>query len=56
MSGYHPDVAPLTRQITVRVTDELFKRIEQDARDNGRSPAQTIRFHLERAFEKGDGG
>lgn len=39
----------------MRITDELHDRITRDAKANGRSPAQTIRFHLERTYGLNDG-
>jgi predicted HicB family RNase H-like nuclease len=35
-----------TRQIVVRVDDETFDALEQDAEANGRTLAQTVRFKL----------
>ncbi len=40
----------LTHQVVVRVSDELHKLLEADARQNGRTIAQTIRLHLTRHY------
>ena len=45
----------LERQITVRVSDELDEAIERDARGNGRTKGQTVRFVLERHYRLRDG-
>jgi hypothetical protein len=36
----------LTKQIVVRVTDDLYEALERDAEDNGRTVAQSVRFKL----------
>lgn len=36
----------LTRQIVVRVTDDMYQALAEDAAGNGRSIAQSVRFHL----------
>lgn len=36
----------LTRQLVVRVDESLFEALEQDARANGRTVAQSVRFKL----------
>lgn len=36
----------LTHQIVVRVTDEMHAALEADAEANGRTVAQSVRFHL----------
>lgn len=38
----------LTRQIVVRVEQDLYEALERDAKKHGRTVAQTIRFHLGR--------
>jgi hypothetical protein len=38
----------LTNQIVVRVDDRLRRNLEADARDNGRTVAQTVRHYLKR--------
>ena len=43
----------LTRQIVVRVPTGLYEAIKKDAHDNGRTPAQSVRFHLRRALLHG---
>lgn len=40
----------LTEQIVVRVNPDLREALEKDARENGRTVAQTIRFALTREF------
>lgn len=37
----------LTKQLVVRVDDSLLSRLEADARANGRTVAQTVRFLLD---------
>lgn len=37
------------RQVVVRLPGDLYAAIEQDAADNGRTVAQSVRFWLERA-------
>lgn len=37
------------RQIGVRVDDDLFAALERDARSNGRTVTQTVRFLLHKA-------
>jgi hypothetical protein len=37
----------LNSQIVVRVDESLREALEADARDNGRTVAQTVRFHLQ---------
>lgn len=52
-----PDVAaPFTRQVVVRMSDDLYRLLEDDAHANGRTKAQTVRFHLERAYGLREGG
>lgn len=41
----------LTDQVVVRVPPELRQALEEDARRNGRTVAQTIRFRLAEQFE-----
>lgn len=36
----------LTKQLVVRVDDELYSALEQDAAANGRTVAQSVRFKL----------
>jgi hypothetical protein len=36
----------LTRQIVVRVDDDLYAALEEDAEVNGRTIAQSVRFKL----------
>lgn len=36
--------------MSLRFDDDLWELIEKDSRDNGRTPTQTIRFHLERVY------
>ena len=38
----------LNRQIVVRVSDDLYEHLRADAETNGRTVAQSVRFHLER--------
>lgn len=40
----------MTKQVVVRVPDALFAALLADAADNGRTIAQTVRFHLRRAL------
>jgi plasmid stability protein len=40
----------LTTQIVVRVDDDLRAALEADAAANGRTVAQSVRFHLRRAL------
>lgn len=50
-SGTLTDLMPrLTRQITVRVSEELYKLIVDDSTLHGRTDGQTIRFRLELAY------
>ena len=41
----------LTRQLVVKVDDELYEALEQDAEENGRTVAQSVRFHLRELTE-----
>lgn len=41
---------PNTKQIAVRVSDDLLRDLIADAEANGRNLAQTVRFHLRRAL------
>ncbi len=36
----------LTRQLVVRVDEELYETLERDAETNGRTIAQSVRFKL----------
>ncbi len=36
----------LTRQLVVRVDDDLYRALEQDAEAHGRTIAQSVRFKL----------
>lgn len=36
----------LTKQLVVRVDEELYEALEQDAMRNGRTVAQSVRFQL----------
>jgi predicted DNA-binding protein len=36
----------LTKQLVVRIDDELYEALEDDAERNGRTVAQTVRFWL----------
>jgi hypothetical protein len=36
----------LTRQLVVRVDDQLYETLERDAEVNGRTIAQSVRFKL----------
>jgi hypothetical protein len=36
----------LTRQIVVRLDDDLYQALERDAEANGRTMAQSVRFKL----------
>jgi hypothetical protein len=38
----------LTKQVVVRLDSELYALLKADAAANGRTVAQTIRFHLRR--------
>lgn len=40
----------LDHQIIVRVPAALYEALQRDAEDNGRTLAQTARFHLTRAL------
>ena len=40
----------LTEQVVVRVNPELRRALEQDAEQNGRTVAQSIRFLLSQQF------
>jgi hypothetical protein len=40
----------LTDQVVVRVSPELRQALEEDAEQNGRTVAQTIRFRLAQQF------
>lgn len=37
------------KQIGVRIDDDLFEALERDARENGRTVTQTVRFLLGKA-------
>lgn len=39
----------LTRQLVVRVDEGLFEALVKDARENGRTVAQSVRFKLREA-------
>lgn len=41
----------LTDQLVVRVSKGLYEALRQDAEDNGRTVAQSARFHLTRAVQ-----
>lgn len=41
-----PRPKTLTRQIVVRVDEQLYERLVRDAAANGRTVAQSVRFHL----------
>jgi hypothetical protein len=36
----------LTRQIVVRIDEALYRALEQDAAEHGRTVAQSVRFNL----------
>jgi hypothetical protein len=36
----------LSRQLVVRVDEELYEALERDAKENGRTVAQSVRFRL----------
>lgn len=40
----------LTRQVNVRMDGKLFKALEEDARENGRTLAQSARFRLQQSL------
>jgi predicted HicB family RNase H-like nuclease len=44
----------LTRQLVVRVSDEMHDALQRDADAHGRTVAQSVRFHLRRAMEAPD--
>lgn len=37
----------LTKQLVVRIDDRLYEALERDARSNGRTIAQSVRFKLQ---------
>ena len=37
----------LTKQLVVRIDDRLYEALERDARANGRTIAQSVRFKLQ---------
>ena len=39
----------LTKQLVIRVDDALYRELEEDAKANGRTVAQTVRFKLRTA-------
>lgn len=39
-----------TKQVAVRLDDELLAALAEDAAANGRTVAQSVRFHLRRAL------
>jgi hypothetical protein len=41
----------LTDQLVVRVPKGLYEALRRDAEDNGRTVAQSARFHLARAVQ-----
>lgn len=41
----------LTDQLVVRVPKGLYEALQQDAEENGRTVAQSARFHLSRAVQ-----
>lgn len=41
----------LTQQIVVRVTPGLYEALQKDANQNGRTVAQSTRFHLSQVLE-----
>ena len=43
-------VRQLSKQIVIRVTPEMYKAIQKDAEENGRTPTQSVRFHLKKAI------
>lgn len=44
----------LTRQIVVRLPQDLYDRLERDAADNGRTVAQSVRFILLTSLRGGE--
>jgi len=40
----------LTEQVVFRAPEDLYEALQRDADENGRTMAQSARFHLERAF------
>lgn len=45
----------LTRQIVVRIPEDLYQVLDADAYRNGRTIAQTVRHRLKEALQKADG-
>ncbi len=45
-----PRARTLTKQIVIRIDDDLNQRLQQDAETNGRTVAQSVRFHLTAAL------
>ncbi len=43
-------MAKMEKQIVVRVPDDLLETLMQDAEENGRTLAQTVRFRLQRQY------
>jgi len=43
----------LDRQVVVRIPADLHAALQADAEENGRTLAQTVRFHLGRALNNG---
>jgi hypothetical protein len=41
----------LTDQLVVRIPKNLHDALQRDAEDNGRTVAQSVRFHLSRALK-----
>ncbi len=40
----------LTKQIVVRIDTPLWRALEQDADENGRTVAQSVRFYLRQSL------
>jgi hypothetical protein len=46
-------VRVLTRQLVVRVDEDLYEDLRRDAETNGRTVAQTVRFKLTKEADRG---
>ena len=40
----------MTEQVVFRVTEELYEALQEDAQANGRTLAQSVRFHLSKVL------
>jgi hypothetical protein len=41
----------MTEQVVFRAPEELYEALQRDANENGRTVAQSARFHLARVLE-----